>query len=68
MLQAGRPQVQVPMRSLDFFSNLLNPSSGTMALDSIEPLTEMGTRNILGGKGRAARRADKLAAIYEPIV
>jgi hypothetical protein len=39
-----------------------------MALGSTQPLTEMSTRNILGGKGRPARRADNLAAIYVPIV
>jgi hypothetical protein len=44
------------------------PSSRTMALGSIQPLTEMSTRNILGGKGRATRKADNLTAICEPIV
>jgi hypothetical protein len=39
-----------------------------MALGSTQPLTVMITRNILGGKGRPARKADSLAAIYEPIV
>jgi hypothetical protein len=39
-----------------------------MALRSTQPLTEMSTRNIPGGKGRPAREADKLIAIYEPIV
>jgi hypothetical protein len=43
-----------------------------MALGPTKPLTEMSTRNILekilGGKGRPARRADSLNAIYEPIV
>jgi hypothetical protein len=39
-----------------------------MALGSTQPLTEMNTRDILGGKGRPAHRADDLAAIYEPIV
>jgi hypothetical protein len=46
MLQAGRSRVQVLMRSLDFFS-WSNPSSRTMALGSTQPLTEMGTENIL---------------------
>jgi hypothetical protein len=31
-------------------------------------LTEMSTRNIPGGKGRAARKADNLTANCEPIV
>jgi hypothetical protein len=37
-----------------------------MALGSTQPLTEMNTRNPLGGKGRPERKAD-LTAIYEPI-
>jgi hypothetical protein len=32
------------------------------------PLTEMSTRNLPGGKVRLARKAEDLAAIYEPIV
>jgi hypothetical protein len=40
-----------------------NPSSRTMALGSTQPLTEMSTRNLLGGKGRPARKADNLIAI-----
>jgi hypothetical protein len=39
-----------------------------MALGSTQPLTEMSTRNIPGGKGRSAREADNLTAICEPIV
>jgi hypothetical protein len=39
-----------------------------MALGSTQPLTEMSTRNLSGGKKRPARKADNLAAIYEPIV
>jgi hypothetical protein len=39
-----------------------------MALVSTQPLTEMSTRNIPGGEGRPARKADNLTAIYEPIV
>jgi hypothetical protein len=31
-----------------------NPSSRTMALRSTQPLTEMSTRNLPGGKGRPA--------------
>jgi hypothetical protein len=33
-----------------------------------QPLTEMSTRNLPGGKKRPARRADKIAAICEPNV
>jgi hypothetical protein len=36
-------------------------------MESTQPLTEMSTRNIPGGKGRPARKAD-LTAIFEPIV
>jgi hypothetical protein len=39
-----------------------------MALGSTQPLTEMSTRNLPGGKGRPARKADNLAAICEPTV
>jgi hypothetical protein len=64
MLQAGRSRDRVPIRWI--FSNLPNPSGRTMALGSIQPLTEMSTRNVKkpGGKGQPARRADNLAAIY----
>jgi hypothetical protein len=37
-----------------------------MALGSTQPLTEMSTRNLPGGKGRPTRKADNLTAIYEP--
>jgi hypothetical protein len=39
-----------------------------MALGSTQPLTEMITRNLPGGKGRLARKADNLTAICKPIV
>jgi hypothetical protein len=63
MLQTGRSPVQVP-DEVDFF----NPSNRTMVLESTQPLTEMSTRNLPGGKKRPARRADNLTAICEPIV
>jgi hypothetical protein len=66
MLQAGRSWVRFSM-SLDFL-NSSNPSSHTMTLRSTQPLTEMSTRNLPPGKGRPARKADKLTAICEPIV
>jgi hypothetical protein len=66
MLQAGRSPVQV-LDEVDFF-NLPNPSSRTMALGTTQPLTKMSTRNLPAGKKRPARRADNLAAIYEPNV
>jgi hypothetical protein len=39
-----------------------------MALGSTQPLTEMSTRKIPGGKARPTRKADNLIAICEPIV
>jgi hypothetical protein len=39
-----------------------------MALGLTQTLTEMGTRNLPGGKKRPARKADKLDAICEPNV
>jgi hypothetical protein len=63
MLQAGGSPVRVP-DEVDFF-NLPNPSSRTMVLGSTQPLTEMSTRNLSGGKKRPARRADNLTAICE---
>jgi hypothetical protein len=39
-----------------------------MALRSTQPITEMSTKNLPGGKGRPARKADNLTAIYEPII
>jgi hypothetical protein len=39
-----------------------------MALKSSQPLIEMSARNLPGGKGRPARKADNLTAIYELIV
>jgi hypothetical protein len=53
---------------VDFFFNLPNPSSRTLALGSTPPLTEMSTRNLPGGKGWPARKADNLTVICEPIV
>jgi hypothetical protein len=64
MLQAGRSPVRVP-DAVNFF-NLPNPSSRSMALRSTQHLTKMSTRNLSGGKKRPARKAHKLAAIYEP--
>jgi hypothetical protein len=48
MLQAGRSQVEVPMRSLNFFS-IPNSSSRTTALGLTQPLTEMNTRQCIWG-------------------
>ena len=38
-------------------------SDHTMALGSTQPLTEMSTRILLGGKKRLVRKADKLTTI-----
>jgi hypothetical protein len=54
-----------PDEVISFF-NLPNPTSRIMALGSTQPLTEMCTRNLPGGKGRPARKAD-ITAICEPI-
>jgi hypothetical protein len=66
MLQAGSWPVRVP-DEVDFF-NLPNPSSRTMALESIQLVTKMRTKNLPGGKKRPVRRADNLVAICEPNV
>jgi hypothetical protein len=39
-----------------------------MALGSTQPITEMSTKNLPGGKRRPARKADNLTPICEPIV
>jgi hypothetical protein len=67
MLQAGRWRVRFPRRSLDFY-NVPNPSGRNMALGSTQPLIEMNTRNLPGGKGRTARKVDNLTVICQPIM
>jgi hypothetical protein len=57
----------IPGEVIGFF-NLLNPSSRTMALGSTQPLTEMTTRNLPGGKGWPAHKAENLTAICELVV
>jgi hypothetical protein len=66
-LQVGKSRVRFPVKSFNIF-NWLNRSSRTMALWSTQPVTELSTRNLPGGKGRPARKADNLTAISEPIV
>jgi hypothetical protein len=63
MLQAGKSPVRVPDEMHFFPIYLIIPAVGLT-----QPLTEMGTRNIPGGKKRPARRAENLVAICEPIV
>jgi hypothetical protein len=43
----------IPDEAIGVF-NLRNPSIRTMALGSTQPLTEMSTRTLHGGKGRPA--------------
>jgi hypothetical protein len=59
--------VSIPDEVIGFF-NWPNPSRRTLALRSIQPLTEMSIRNLPGRKGRPALKADNLTAICEPIV
>jgi hypothetical protein len=63
VLQVGRAPVRVP-DDVECFSSL-NPSIHTMDLCSTQPLIEMSTRNLPGGKKRLVRRADNLAAMCE---
>jgi hypothetical protein len=39
-----------------------------MALGSTQPLKEMSTMNLPGGKGRPARKANNFTVIYESTV
>jgi hypothetical protein len=57
----------IPDEVTEFF-DLLNPSSRTMALGSTQPLTEISTKNLPGGKRRPARKANNLTDICEPTV
>jgi hypothetical protein len=57
--------LSIPNEIIGFFI-WPNPSNRTVALRSTQPLTEMSTRNLPGGTGRPASKAD-LTAICEPI-
>jgi hypothetical protein len=57
----------IPDEVTEFF-NRPNPSSRTMALGSTQPLTEMSSRNLPGGKGRPARKTGNFTPICESIV
>jgi hypothetical protein len=50
-----RSRIRFRIRSLDFFFSLSNLSSSTMALGSTQPVKEMSTRKLRGGKGLPAR-------------
>jgi hypothetical protein len=65
VLHAGRSRLLFLMSSLDINIEF-NPSSRTVTLGSNQPLTEMRTRNLPGGKEGPARKAD-LTAMCEPI-
>jgi hypothetical protein len=67
MLQPGRSRVRFPMRSLDFLIDLIFLAA-TLPLGSTQPLTEISTGNLPGGKGRPAGKADNLVTICEAIV
>jgi hypothetical protein len=56
-----------PDKFIPFF-NLCNPPSRIMDLGSTQSLRDISTRNLSGGKGRPARKADNLTAICEPNV
>jgi hypothetical protein len=55
-------------KTLRFFSPFLYFVVILMALRSTKPLTEMSASNLLGGKGRPARKANNLTAICKPII
>jgi hypothetical protein len=65
MLQARKVAGSSPDEVAFFY--LPNSSSRTMALGSTQPLAEMSTRNLPGGKGWPSCKAD-LTAICKPTV
>jgi hypothetical protein len=57
------------MTSLDLFFQLTsNPSGRTMALGSTQPMTDMSTRNLPGGKEQLANNGDNHIAIRDSTV
>jgi hypothetical protein len=57
----------IPNEVTGFFTSP-NPSSHIIALGSTQSLRDINTRNLAGGKGRPARKPEKLTAICELIV
>jgi hypothetical protein len=70
MIRGGRSRIRGPMRLINFY-DFRNPSSLSMALGFIQPLTQINIRSrkvmFLRSRARPARKADKLTAICEPI-
>jgi hypothetical protein len=67
VLQAARLRVRFSMRSLDFSMYIILPAL-TVELRSIQPLTEISTRNFHEGRSRPAHKAGNPTAICESIV
>jgi hypothetical protein len=59
--------VSIPDEVIGFFSRP-SPSSHTIALEPINPLTEKSIRNIPGIMVQPESKADIFSAIYEPII
>jgi hypothetical protein len=70
MLQSKTSRVRDPIKRMNFFFSLPNPSS--RALEFTHSITEMIPRNrkimFLGSKARPVSRTDNLTAICEPTV
>jgi hypothetical protein len=60
-LQAGRSRVRFLIRSLDYFQFIWSFQPHCGPGGRTHPLTEMSTRNLPGGKGVPARRADNFS-------
>jgi hypothetical protein len=65
--QAGRPQVPLPVRSLQCSIDLNLPPHCGPGVDSASKRNEY-QKVFLQSNARSARKADNLTAIYEPIV
>jgi hypothetical protein len=61
-----RYRVLVPLTGLPKFSSKI--CFLRLVLRSSQPVTEISTRNLSGGKARPAHTANNLTAIYEPTV